>query len=84
MSSSNFPRFDSNMNTDGKNYDESKGMVAHHAVHYSKQYPSESQDHGSEEVIRRIVNLLTKLKRDSIGTVGLASVFLDLALESSA
>ena len=41
VSSSNFPRFDRNMNTGGKNYDESKGVVAHNAVHDSKQYPSE-------------------------------------------
>jgi putative CocE/NonD family hydrolase len=41
VSSSNFPRFDRNLNTGGKNYDETKGVVAHNAVHHSKQYPSE-------------------------------------------
>lgn len=41
VSSSNFPRFDRNMNTGGKNYDETKGVVAHNAVHHSRQYPSE-------------------------------------------
>ena len=41
VSSSNFPRFDRNMNTGGKNYDESRGAVAHNAVHHSRQYPSE-------------------------------------------
>lgn len=41
VSSSNFPRFDRNMNTGGKNYDESKGIVAHNAVHHSRQHPSE-------------------------------------------
>jgi len=41
VSSSNFPRFDRNMNTGGKNYDESKGVVARNAVHHSMQYPSE-------------------------------------------
>jgi putative CocE/NonD family hydrolase len=41
VSSSNFPRFDRNMNTGGKNYDESRGVVANNAVHHSKQYPSE-------------------------------------------
>jgi hypothetical protein len=41
VSSSNFPRFDRNMNTGGKNYDESQGVVAHNAVHHSKRYPSE-------------------------------------------
>ena len=41
VSSSNFPRFDRNMNTGGKNYDEAKGVIANNAVHHSKQYPSE-------------------------------------------
>src|SRR5213075_2050846 len=41
VSSSNFPRFDRNLNTGGRNYDESKGVIAHNAVHHSKQYPSE-------------------------------------------
>jgi hypothetical protein len=41
VSSSNFPRFDRNLNTGGRNYDESQGVVAHNAVHHSKQYPSE-------------------------------------------
>ncbi len=41
VSSSNFPRFDRNMNTGGKNYDETRGIVAHNVVHHSKQYPSE-------------------------------------------
>jgi len=41
VSSSNFPRFDRNLNTGGNNYDESKGVVARNAVHHSKQYPSQ-------------------------------------------
>ncbi len=41
VSSSNFPRFDRNMNTGGKNYDETTGVIAHNAVHHSRQYPSE-------------------------------------------
>jgi hypothetical protein len=41
VSSSNFPRFDRNLNTGGKNYDESQVVVARNAVHHSKQYPSE-------------------------------------------
>jgi putative CocE/NonD family hydrolase len=41
VSSSNFPRFDRNLNTGGKNFDETVGVVAHNAVHHSKQYPSE-------------------------------------------
>ena len=40
VSSSNFPRFDRNLNTGGNNYDETTGVVAHNAVHHSKQYPS--------------------------------------------
>lgn len=40
VSSSNFPRFDRNLNTGGHNYDEAKGVVARNAVHHSKQYPS--------------------------------------------
>ncbi len=40
VSSSNFPRFDRNMNTGGKNYDEVSGVVAHTAIHHSTQYPS--------------------------------------------
>ena len=40
ISSSNFPRFDRNMNTGGNNYDETTGIVAHNVVHHSKQYPS--------------------------------------------
>ena len=41
VSSSNFPRFDRNLNTGGNNYDEEKGVIAHNAVHHSKQYPSQ-------------------------------------------
>jgi uncharacterized protein len=40
VSSSNFPRFDRNLNTGGNNYDEVKGVVAHNAVHHSGEYPS--------------------------------------------
>ena len=41
VSSSNFPRFDRNLNTGGNNYDEAKGVAAHNAVHHSTQYPSQ-------------------------------------------
>ena len=40
ISSSNFPRFDRNMNTGGDNFSETKGVIATNAVHHSKQYPS--------------------------------------------
>ena len=41
VSSSNFPRFDRNLNTGGNNYDEPKGVVAHNTIHHSSQYPSQ-------------------------------------------
>jgi putative CocE/NonD family hydrolase len=41
ISSSNFPRFDRNLNTGGNNYDESKGVIARNTVHHSKQHPSQ-------------------------------------------
>ena len=41
VSSSNFPRFDRNLNTGGNNYDEVKGLVAHNVVHHSKEHPSQ-------------------------------------------
>ena len=40
ISSSNFPQFDRNLNTGGKNYNEAQGVVAHNEVHHSTQYPS--------------------------------------------
>jgi putative CocE/NonD family hydrolase len=40
VSSSNFPRFDRNLNTGGNNYDESAPVVARNAVHHSAEYPS--------------------------------------------
>jgi hypothetical protein len=40
VSSSNFPRFDRNLNTGGNNYDETQALVAHNTIHHSKEYPS--------------------------------------------
>jgi hypothetical protein len=40
VSSSNFPRFDRNLNTGGRNYDEASGLVAHNDIHHSRRYPS--------------------------------------------
>jgi hypothetical protein len=40
VSSSNFPRFDRNLNTGGKNFDEKDGVVARNMVHHSRRYPS--------------------------------------------
>lgn len=40
VSSSNFPRFDRNMNTGGDNYTETKGVVAHNQILHTTQYPS--------------------------------------------
>jgi putative CocE/NonD family hydrolase len=40
ISSSNFPRFERNLNTGGNNYDESKGVVVENKIHHSSKYPS--------------------------------------------
>jgi putative CocE/NonD family hydrolase len=60
ISSSNFPRFDRNMNTGGKNYDEATGVVAHNSIHHSSQFAS------------KIV--LTVLKRSSAATDNVAEI----------
>ncbi len=41
VSSSNFPRFERNLNTGGNNYDESEGVTAHNQIHHSSKYPSQ-------------------------------------------
>ena len=41
VSSSNFPRYARNLNTGGRNCDETEGVVAHNRVHHSKRYPSQ-------------------------------------------
>ncbi|RYY13718.1 MAG: CocE/NonD family hydrolase, partial [Chitinophagaceae bacterium] len=40
VSSSNFPRFERNLNTGGNNYDESTGVVVENKIHHSTKYPS--------------------------------------------
>ncbi len=40
VASANFPRWDRNLNTGGKNWDESEGIVANNTIHHSAQYPS--------------------------------------------
>ena len=40
VSSSNFPRFDRNMNTGGVNWDESTGVSATNTIHHTAKYPS--------------------------------------------
>lgn len=40
ISSSNFPRFDRNLNTGGNNFDEKVGVIAKNKVHHSTKYPS--------------------------------------------
>jgi len=52
VSSSNFPRFDRNLNTGGNNYDEVNAVVARNSVHHSKQYPS----HVTITVVRRAMS----------------------------
>ncbi len=49
VSSSNFPRFDRNLNTGGNNYDETKGVVAHNAVHHSKAVSVADHSDGGQE-----------------------------------
>jgi len=41
VTSSNFPRFERNLNTGGNNYDETEGIVAFNKVHHSKIHPSQ-------------------------------------------
>jgi putative CocE/NonD family hydrolase len=40
VSSSDFPRFDRNLNTGGNNFDETHGVAAHNQVHHSSAYQS--------------------------------------------
>lgn len=40
VSSSNFPRFDRNLNTGGNNYDEKDPVIAHNVIHHGARYPS--------------------------------------------
>ena len=41
ISSSNFPRFARNLNTGGKNWDETEGVVANNIVYHSTEHPSQ-------------------------------------------
>jgi uncharacterized protein len=41
VSSNTFPRFDPNLNTDEKKYNESRRVVVYNVVHDSKQCPSQ-------------------------------------------
>jgi len=41
ISSSNFPRFDRNLNTGGPNYNEKDAVIARNKVHHSVKYPSQ-------------------------------------------
>jgi uncharacterized protein len=41
VSSSNFPRFERNLNTGGRNYDEATGVVANNVVHHGADRPSQ-------------------------------------------
>ena len=41
VSSSNFPRFARNLNTGGKNWDETEGVVANNIVYHGAEYPSQ-------------------------------------------
>ena len=59
ISSSNFPRFDRNMNTGGNNYDESTGVIAHNKVHHSTAYPSQIR----LPILKTSDNTTTKTKK---------------------
>jgi len=48
ISSSNFPRFDRNLNTGGNNYDETEGVVAHRDTPFG-EISVASGIHGSKE-----------------------------------
>ncbi len=41
ISSSNFPRFERNLNTGGNNFDETQGIIARNKIHHSRDYPSQ-------------------------------------------
>jgi putative CocE/NonD family hydrolase len=40
VSSSNFPRFERNLNTGGRNWDETAWVVARNRIHHDRRYPS--------------------------------------------
>jgi len=40
VSSSNFPRYERNLNTGGNNFDEEVGVVAHNVIHHGPRHPS--------------------------------------------
>ncbi len=59
VSSSNFPRFDRNLNTGGDNVTETKGVVANNKVHHSAQYPSQIR----LPIVKKSTNATTKTKK---------------------
>jgi putative CocE/NonD family hydrolase len=40
VSSSNFPRFERNLNTGGRNWDETTWVVARNQIHHTRRFPS--------------------------------------------
>ena len=65
VSSSNFPRFDRNLNTGGNNYDEVQGVVAHNAVHHSRQYPVSGHRHGQSNAGPHLSRFCREMRRSS-------------------
>ena len=59
VSSSNFPRYERNLNTGGNNYDEKESVVAHNKVHHSDVYPSQIR----LSVVRRSKSTLFAVRR---------------------
>ena len=62
VSSSNFPRFERNLNTGGNNYDEKAPLVAHNVIHHGPEYPS--------SIVLPVVNAMTVSTRTSAGAGG--------------
>jgi uncharacterized protein len=62
VTSSNFPRFERNLNTGGNNYDEKAPLVAHNVIHHGPEYPS--------SIVLPVVNAMTVSTRTSAGAGG--------------
>ncbi len=59
VSSSNFPRFDRNMNTGGDNVTETEGVIARNSIHHSAAHPSQIR----LPIVKSSGNTTTKMKK---------------------
>jgi predicted acyl esterase len=66
ISSSNFPRFDRNLNTGGNNYDETKGVIAHIQNSTRRKLRSRSSKINKIQVIL-VFNGYSKKQADGLG-----------------